>query len=179
MTDIPIEPDEPNFDVAADRPKTMTAKALAGTISRDQPEAHTHEAHPTVWVQQLDPRWLDADHTQANTALKIGDLWVDKDFEDYDESDGWGTQYPYTRIFDGSDWREVASSESSTPPLSYTHVQTVASATWTVVHNLGYRPSVTVVDTADTQIIPGVRFVDENSVEVTFTGATAGKAYCS
>lgn len=171
--------DSPSFAVGIDRPKTMTAKALSGSITRVDSLSHVHEAHPTVWVQQRDPRWEDDDHTITNTALKIGDLWVDKNYADYTPEDGWNGQFPYTRIYDGVDWREVASSESSTPQLSYTHVQSVASDTWTVVHNMGYRPNVTVVDTADSVITPGMDYEDVNTVILHFSGATAGKAYCS
>lgn len=177
MSEPLFDPDTPSFASVADYPKTMTPRALSGSVRRVNNQAHTHEAHPTVWVQTRDPRWTDDDHLVANTALKIGDIWVDNDYALYDG--GWGGTSPYTRVFDGDDWREMASGTSSTPKLSYTHVQTVASALWTVTHNLGYRPNVTVVDSAETQIIPGMNYLDENSLELSFTGMTAGKAYCS
>ena len=40
----------------------------------------------------------------------------------------------------------------SAAPSTYVHEQSVASATWTAVHNLGSFPSVTVVDSAGTEV---------------------------
>ncbi|MCO5250689.1 MAG: hypothetical protein M9949_04620 [Candidatus Kapabacteria bacterium] len=59
----------------------------------------------------------------------------------------------------------------------YTHEQTVASATWTVTHNMGKYPSVSVVDTGDNVIVPDVEYIDTNSLTILFSGATAGNAY--
>jgi hypothetical protein len=59
------------------------------------------------------------------------------------------------------------------------HVYTTPSAsdTWNIVHNLGRFPSVTCVDSAGTQFFGTVRYIDENSLEVTFSYPTDGKAY--
>lgn len=59
----------------------------------------------------------------------------------------------------------------------YTHTQATPSDTWTVVHNLHKRPSITVVDSAGTEVIGDCDYVDENTVVLTFTGGFAGNAY--
>lgn len=59
----------------------------------------------------------------------------------------------------------------------YTHTQGVASAEWTVVHNLGKKPAVTVVDSADSYVIGEVVYLNNNSVKLKFSGAFSGKAY--
>ncbi len=83
-------------------------------------------------------------------------------------------------------WIGNASSTTSlelvTSNITYTHSQTSSSDTWTITHNLGRYPSVTVVDTGNTVIIGGVTYNSENQLTVTFFSggsalATTGKAY--
>ena len=59
----------------------------------------------------------------------------------------------------------------------YVHEQGVASAVWTVQHNLNKYPSVTVVDSSENVIIPEVKYIDKNTVIITMTGASKGWAY--
>ncbi len=61
--------------------------------------------------------------------------------------------------------------------LSYTHNQMVASDTWTINHNLGRKPNVSVVDSADTVIVGNITYIDDNTLTVTFSAAFSGKAY--
>jgi len=60
---------------------------------------------------------------------------------------------------------------------NYVHDQSSASASWVVTHNLNKRPSVSVVDSAGTQIICEVHYDSDNQVTLTFDDSTAGKAY--
>ena len=55
--------------------------------------------------------------------------------------------------------------------------QGIASDTWEIIHNLGKKPSITVVDSADNVVEGAERYIDENTVEVRFNGAFKGKAY--
>ena len=59
----------------------------------------------------------------------------------------------------------------------YSHNQTSASATWTVTHNLGKFPSVTVIDSANSVVVGEVNMTNINEVEITFSAAFSGKAY--
>lgn len=61
----------------------------------------------------------------------------------------------------------------------YTHTQSAPSSTWAVVHNLGYFPSVSVVDSGGTVVIGDVIYVSENEVSIEFSSAFGGKAYLS
>ena len=61
--------------------------------------------------------------------------------------------------------------------LTYVHTQGTPSDTWMVVHNLGRWPSVEVVDTGGSVVIPSVRYIDVNTVELSFGSPTTGKAY--
>jgi len=62
----------------------------------------------------------------------------------------------------------------------YRHYQTSPATTWTVPHNLGFRPSVMVVDSTYNEIFPGtVHYSDDNNVVLTFSATIAGEAYFS
>ena len=60
---------------------------------------------------------------------------------------------------------------------NYVHPQPVASATWTVQHNLNKFPSCTMVLSTGQQGYGDVTFIDENNLTITFAGAESGKAY--
>lgn len=60
---------------------------------------------------------------------------------------------------------------------NYVHVQDVAASVWTASHNLGKRPAVVVVDSAEDVVYGDIRYIDDNTVTLTFTGAFTGKAY--
>lgn len=62
---------------------------------------------------------------------------------------------------------------------AYTHSQGATATTWTIVHNLGYRPNVQPVDTLDRWMVGDVQHVDANTLTVTFAVAVSGKAYLS
>lgn len=61
----------------------------------------------------------------------------------------------------------------------YVHTQAVSSAVWTIVHNLGYFPAVSVVDTANTTVIGSIQYLDANSIQVSFSAPFSGTAYLS
>lgn len=61
--------------------------------------------------------------------------------------------------------------------ISYIHRQQTAAAVWTITHNLGRFPSVTVVDSADTQVVGDVDYIDENTLTVSFVAPFSGSAY--
>ena len=61
--------------------------------------------------------------------------------------------------------------------LNYTHTQVGASNSWSITHNLGKYPSVTVVDSGDTEVIGDVLYLSDNALEVHFTASFSGKAY--
>ena len=68
----------------------------------------------------------------------------------------------------------TANGESLT---SFTHNQTVAAVEWTINHNMNKKPSVTIVDSANTYVIGEVEYLDSNSLRVSFKYAFKGKAY--
>jgi hypothetical protein len=59
----------------------------------------------------------------------------------------------------------------------FEHEQQQASATWVITHNLGRLPSVTIIDSGDNIVIGDVLYLNNNQVEISFTGSFSGKAY--
>ena len=59
----------------------------------------------------------------------------------------------------------------------YVHTQAAPSSTWNVTHDLGGRPSVTVVDSAGTVVIGEIRYNNDTSVTILFTAPFSGYAY--
>ena len=55
--------------------------------------------------------------------------------------------------------------------------QGVPALVWNVNHNLGKFPSVSIVDTSNTNVFSQVDYVDNNNLTITNTAAFAGKAY--
>ena len=60
---------------------------------------------------------------------------------------------------------------------NYTHTQIAASATWSVTHNLGKFPSVSIVDSGNNIVVGDVEYINSNELTITFNSAFSGKAY--
>lgn len=60
---------------------------------------------------------------------------------------------------------------------TYIFNQVGPAAIWTITHNLGRYPSVTVVDTGDSEVIPDLMYASANELTLHFAAATSGKAY--
>ena len=63
--------------------------------------------------------------------------------------------------------------------MSYTHIQSFPSATWTIQHKLNRYPNVSVVDSAGSEVEGEVSYIDNNTIYVCFNGAFSGSAYLS
>src|SRR5262252_8462407 len=78
----------------------------------------------------------------------VGDLWWRNDPD--------GVLYVYYNDGNSSQW--VPATPIAVPPtatMAYRHVQATAATTWTIVHNLTFRPNIEVVDSTGHEIIPG------------------------
>jgi hypothetical protein len=62
---------------------------------------------------------------------------------------------------------------------SYIHIQSAAASTWTINHNLGYYPAVSIVDSGESVVIGDVTYISTNTLSVSFTASFGGKAYLS
>lgn len=72
------------------------------------------------------------------------------------------------------DWNSLL--YGGTVVSSYVHTQAVASATWVVNHNLGFRPSVELTDTGGNEIVAEVLHVTNNQTNIYLTDAITGQA---
>lgn len=77
-------------------------------------------------------------------------------------------------IWNGTEYEDTGVSASS---AVYTHKQLTPSSTWTIVHNLGRYPSVSVVDSGNNIVVGDVRYVDNTTMVITFQSAFSGTAY--
>lgn len=94
-------------------------------------------------------------------------------------------------IKDRTTWNDAASSINSnfsrlgqiiadlevTGGSTYTHEQSVASNEWVINHNLGRHPSVTIVDSAGTQVFGDVEYNSENQITIRFSASFSGRAF--
>jgi hypothetical protein len=62
---------------------------------------------------------------------------------------------------------------------SYTHNQSVVSATWVINHNLGFNPNVSVIDSAGSDVEGDVTYDDVDNLTIVFSAPFSGSAYLS
>lgn len=55
--------------------------------------------------------------------------------------------------------------------------QPTPSKDWVITHNLNRKPSVTVVDSADSVVGGDIEYIDNNSLILHFSGEFSGRAY--
>ena len=65
------------------------------------------------------------------------------------------------------------------PSVAYHHTQGTSSAVWTITHNLGWYPNVTVQDSGGSIVEGEIAYTSTMSLTITFTGAFSGRAYLS
>lgn len=96
--------------------------------------------------------------------------------------------YDLTAYFPGAVWGNITGDITNQTDLwtiiqdiyakgNYVHTQSVASATWTVNHNLNKFPSVTIVDTANDEVEGEVNHVSNTQLIIKFSAAISGKAF--
>jgi len=93
-------------------------------------------------------------------------------------------------LFNGRVWTRVPVGQQVPPgwgsgnsgnsgSSNYTHVQNVAATTWTVNHNLGRHPRVTIIRASDGAVVyAAVTHLNANSLRIDFSEALAGRVYC-
>lgn len=73
---------------------------------------------------------------------------------------------------------EIAARDTggSSTGVAYTHAQWVAEAMWTINHNLGLRPSVTILDSGGAEVEADVTHINANQLVIRFAIPVAGVA---
>lgn len=155
--------------VMADQPVTINNRlSLTGPIQ--QVEVATPAAPPSGNMRlypKVDGNYYKLDPAGVETPLGAGadEIWVDPNA-------------PVPRL-DYDLWIDTDSPDPAPGPLPTTWIFTQGppSAAWTINHDLGCYPSVTVVDTGDSVIIPSVQYNTANTLTCIFGSPTSGKAY--
>jgi len=70
----------------------------------------------------------------------------------------------------------AARGSGSSSGVAYTHLQTVAAALWTINHNLGMRPAVTILDSGGNEVEADVVHTSPNQLVIRFAIPVAGLA---
>jgi hypothetical protein len=73
----------------------------------------------------------------------------------------------------------TVSVSSASAPMTFVYTQVSAATTWDIVHNLGYYPNVTVVDSGNNSLETDVQYISATELKVLLSAATSGKAYLS
>ena len=60
---------------------------------------------------------------------------------------------------------------------TFVFVQSSPLSTWTIVHNLNKFPSVSIVDSANTEVTGTITHTNSNELIASFSASFAGKAY--
>jgi hypothetical protein len=63
--------------------------------------------------------------------------------------------------------------------LTYEHSQLIASDTWTINHQLGKHPAITVVDSGGSVVFGDITYSSLNTAIVRFSVPFGGNAYCN
>lgn len=108
----------------------------------------------------------------SGDGLPTSDIGVDGDFY-IDLSDNSAVYGPKV----GGEWPADPTGRFSQFTLRYVHTQVTASSTWNITHDLGGKPSVTVVDSANSVVVGDVVYVDDANIRIEFSGAFSGSAY--
>ena len=78
---------------------------------------------------------------------------------------------------DGSNWFKYVYSTSSQGDKNFIFNQSIPSSVWNINHRLNKKPSVAIVDSADSVVHGEISYVDDNNIILTFSGGFSGKAY--
>ncbi len=118
--------------------------------------------------------------------LSDGRSWVVSQYNGFTEypgfvPDGGTTGQVLAKASDADyDTQWIDPPTGPTGALAYRHVQATAAMTWSITHNLSFRPNVAVVDSTGREIWPGdVNYPSDVAVTLTFSAAVGGEAYLS
>jgi hypothetical protein len=123
--------------------------------------------------------WADGTHIQGQTVLPLVNLPTVPTTKAGLPTGG-ATNYVLMKISNvdyDAGWFPAPTGGGGGGDLNFIHSQVAPAASWAITHNLGKFPSVSVVDSGQSLIIPDVLYVDNNRVTLSFGASTSGKAY--
>lgn len=69
--------------------------------------------------------------------------------------------------------------DGTTVTIAYTHNQSAVSSSWSILHNLGFYPNVTTVDSSGATVEGNIAYDSLNQITITFSVGLTGIAYLS
>jgi hypothetical protein len=114
-------------------------------------------------------RFVSDTGAPSNGIGAIGDYYIDTESGEFygpKVDTGWPEEPFFTAVTTVTQQNE-----------RHVYVQGTPASTWSITHALGGRPSVTIVDSADTHVFGEVQYNSNTQVTVTFSAAFSGKAY--
>ena len=124
-----------------------------------------------VTISDIAPITIIADSTPVVVATPVNGVSALDQLNDVDIPSPTTGQ---ALLYNGSAW--TAQSFSATD-ASFVHNESPASDMWTITHNLGKYPSVTIVDSANDEVEGNVNHISINQLTITFSAAFSGKAF--
>jgi len=163
-----------------------------GNIAPDVVGAPTVDRFSTFTIEGTDTR-------NIFLTIQVGDVLV---LQQKSDSTKWAKQQVRAPVIDHGTWFEVPITTlaggtggalannadvvvdfqrvGEVAALAYRHVQASAATTWSITHNLSFRPNVAAVDSTGREIWPGATdYTSATAVQLTFSAAVAGEAYLS
>lgn len=151
-----------------------------------------------VFIESLDDLIGEEEKVYINTTDGTAYIWKDEQFVEMESSSIDGLEgrisaneeniAVHTQQISSNDQRITTNTEkiaeleiemAKGADKNYIHKQQSASDTWTVIHNLGKFPSITVVDSAGTVVTGEIVLQTTEQAVISFNGAFSGKAYCN
>lgn len=141
-----------------------------------------------VWVGPDDPRlanpaieiWYDTDAV-GPTVPDSDEVWVGPSAPPGTSQELWYDSDDaklYARV--SGSWVPISTGGGGTVTApSYTHNQGTPATTWVITHNLGFRPNVTVEDSAGTTVEGEIVHDSTIQLTLTFSASFSGVAYLS
>lgn len=152
----------------------------AGAAEIVSPEGTYYEV--SIWLPGRDRAeiWNVQIPNSAGT-LKLGDhiIGAPEDIAPVHTHQASGVNVDPIPGVDGDQLQEVLEELAANAAFRFTHEQLVAALVWTVQHNLGGFPNITVVDNGGEVLEPGIVYTSDDVITLTFSAAMVGKAYCS
>jgi hypothetical protein len=118
-----------------------------------------------TYSQDFPPTDPSEDETWFNTVTGASYIWLDD-----------GTSQQWVQFAPGGGGTTEGGAGGGD---SYVHNQGVVASTWTITHNLGYYPNVTVIDSALSTVEGDVTQISTNVLRLQFSAAFTGTAYLS
>lgn len=166
---------ESNVDlIKASGTATMQVQLLCATASATS-RIYNGMTVFTVIQRKVDASVVSASFANVEEVIREGILpsdyfsnaaYIDQ-VENGEESNPVFVRDGDTMVFNG--WKNLSD--------TYIHDQAVAASVWTINHNLGKYPSITVVDTGGNVVSGKYIYPDENTIVAEFNAAFKGTAY--